>query len=70
MALLIFGSVCNLVGLVLVLGAGRGRPPDGVVTVRNEDEPEFAGAWPIAIGGFLIIIGSAITTMELVNRFA
>lgn len=71
MAFLIFGTLCNLVGLVLVLGAGRFRVRERIALLRHkgDDDGEFEGSWSIAVGGFLIIIGSAITTFELINRF-
>ncbi len=71
MAFLIFGAVCNLVGLVLVLGAGRFRVRERLSLFKDkgDDEGEFEGSWSIAVGGFLIIIGSAITTFELIERF-
>jgi len=72
MAFLIIGILCNLIGLALVLGAGHFRVREKIALVKNEDEkpPEFEGSWSIATGGFLIIIGSAITTYELIDRFA
>ncbi len=72
MAFLIIGILCNLVGLALALGAGHFRVRERIALVKDEDDkpPEFEGSWSIAIGGFLIIIGSAITTYELIGRFA
>lgn len=71
MAFLIFGAVCNVVGLVLVLGAGHFRIRERIARLKDDDDdqPEFAGSWSIAIGGFLIIVGSAVVTYELINRF-
>ncbi len=69
MALLIFGVVCNVVGLALVLGAGHFRVHERIALARDDNEqPEFQGSWSIAAGGFLIIIGSAIVTYELIDR--
>lgn len=71
MALLIFGAVCNLVGLALVLGAGHFRVRERIALARDDDDeqPNFEGSWSIAAGGFLIIIGSAIMTYEIIGRF-
>lgn len=71
MALLILGALCNAVGLVLVLGAGNIRLPGQVMPreAEHRNEGEVEGSWAIAAGGFLIIIGSAVATFELINRF-
>lgn len=72
MAFLIIGILCNLIGLALVLGAGHFRVRERLALDKDEDDkaPEFEGSWSIAIGGFLIIIGSAVTTYQLIDRFA
>ncbi len=70
MALLIIGGICNVVGLTLVLGAGKLRLRERLQWLRRDDkEPEFDGSWSVGFGGFLIIIGSALLTVEYVNRF-
>jgi len=37
-------------------------------TSDDEEPPEFRGSWSIAAGGFLIIIGSATMTYELIDH--
>ncbi|MDQ3443275.1 MAG: hypothetical protein M3490_06675 [Chloroflexota bacterium] len=69
MALLIFGVVCNVVGLILVLGAGHFHMRERIAPTSDDEEPpEFRGSWSIAAGGFLIIIGSATMTYELIDH--
>lgn len=68
--LLIFGGICNVLGLALVLGAGHFRMRERLHRLRRDDkEPEIDGSWSVGFGGFLIIIGSALLTVEYVNRF-
>jgi len=70
-AFLIVGALCNVLGLILVLGAGHFRVRERISLLKDDDDDsgEFEGSWSIAAGGFLIIIGSALTTFELINRF-
>ncbi|MBA2469555.1 MAG: hypothetical protein H0V37_09140 [Chloroflexia bacterium] len=76
MVLLIFGALCNVIGLVLVLGAGHFRVRERIAFIKAKEtndegeQPALEGSWSIATGGFLIIIGSAVMTYELMNRYA
>lgn len=72
MAVLIFGAICNVAGLVLVLGAGHFRIRERITFLKEDTsgESELEGSWSIAVGGFLIFIGSAVMTYELIDRYS
>ena len=72
MALMIFGGICNVIGVTMVMGAGHFRLRERLQWLRRDNgkQPEFNGSWSIGFGGFLIIIGSALMTLAYVNDFA